>query len=282
MNLSKTLIVSHDAGGAFLLSKWCRDWASKIDFVYCLKGPAIDIFMDVLPLLEYSEYSQWDGIKRVITSTGWQTSFELMAIKEAREKEIYTVSYLDHWANYGSRFLMNNRQYLPDEIWVADKEAKLIAKKEFLNKSITYRYIRNRHLSDLKRNISRCSFKKKYILICLEPIRTSYSIVKAYDILIKYLIKTYSSNFNIILRDHPSKSETRIDYLIKGLIRTFDIKISTDSLENDLARSLCVIGYQSSVLVYSISLSIPTLSFYPNEIMEPILPHNKIEYISRL
>ena len=143
--MSNTLIVSHDAGGAFLLSKWCRDWENKCEFVYYLNGPAIDIFKNIIPDICNLENIDWKEVSRVITSTGWQTTFEVDAVKVAKNKGIYVVSYLDHWANYTSRFLIDGNLHLPNEIWVADNEAKLIAEKEFYNKPIEYRFIRNRH-----------------------------------------------------------------------------------------------------------------------------------------
>ena len=114
MNTAKVLIVSHDAGGAYLLSKWCRDWDSRLDFSYYLAGPAVDIFSEAIEGINILDNVDWAEVTHVITTTGWQTEFEKQAINIANNKNIYVVSYLDHWANYLERFIYHGKSIFPD------------------------------------------------------------------------------------------------------------------------------------------------------------------------
>ncbi len=281
MNLSKVLIVSHDAGGAFLLSKWCRDWASRLDFSFYLSGPAIDIFSEIFNDLDVVEHVDWNEVTQVITSTGWQTEFEKQAINAAKIKKLYVVSYLDHWANYRDRFEYLDSMVYPDEIWVADNDAMSIAKNVFGESISKFRKIRNRHFFQIKSNIDQTS-NKNNVLICLEPIRTNYSLSEAYKELAQFLLERVDPNIDIVIRDHPSKTETNMDSLINMVSNHFNVAASENSLEQDLSDSKTVIGYQSSVLAYAVDLGIETYSFFPINKMEPILPHTDITYISTL
>lgn len=281
MNTAKVLIVSHDAGGAYLLSKWCRDWISRVRFSFYVSGPAIKIFNQAIPSANFTDHVDWSNINQVITSTGWQTDFEINAIQTAKKKRIYVVSYLDHWANYTERFLCEGKMVYPDEIWVADDEAMALAKNAFDSKVSRYRKIRNRHFCQIKSNIDH-SVNKNTVLICLEPLRSEYSLIEAYDVLIDFLIGGFSSTTHIVIRDHPSNTETKLDYLVDRLDAYFNVTASENSLEQDLSSCRVVIGYQSSVLVYAIALGIDAYSYFPLDKMEPILPHVDITYISTL
>lgn len=279
MNLSKTLIVSHDAGGAFLLSKWCRDFRHKAEFEYHLKGPAIKIFKDVMPSIEVLEDVVWNKVTRVITATGWQTEFEISTIEKAKENGIYVVSYLDHWANYMERFSHNGSVILPDEIWLADREAMKVANNVFSKHSIKLRFIRNRHFSEIKLAVSNAPQKKDSVLICLEPIRNGYSLKEAYKVLKSHLINNYNEGKKIIIRDHPAGVDTGSGYLSQELSETFDVEFSKNTLEIDIANAERVYGYQSSVLAYASYLGVDVFSYYPKYLYEVILPHKDISYI---
>ena len=66
----------------------------------------------------------------VLTGTGWQTDLEYEAINLAKKKKKKTISFIDHWAVYRERFIRKNNFCFPDELWVGDKYALKIAKKE--------------------------------------------------------------------------------------------------------------------------------------------------------
>lgn len=280
MNLKTVLIVSHDAGGANILALWCRQWKQKLNFVFKLSGPAVTIFNNEIPdLVNISTYPETGSIQGVITSTGWQSNAEFEAIEWAKVHHIPVASYIDHWVNFKTRFERRNLFVLPDEIWVADQEAMNIATKEFSNFTVSFRYIKNRYFTRLKRAVSRSDITSDSLLICLEPIRDNITFDDVYSNLANYLAGSIYKNMKLVIRDHPSSVDTGLTILLDKLKKDFNITISNNELSRDLSRAAAVVAYQSSVLIYASYLGIEAISFFPVKKMEPILPHKVIQYI---
>lgn len=278
MNTKSILIVSHDVGGANNIAYWARELATHYQFSCYLAGPALKVFNDYVPHLpvhkEKPEFTEFDF---VVTGSGWQSQFELNAIKEAKLLGVPCGAYLDHWTNYKARF----RDELgaicyPDEIWVADREAYTIAQGIFSCDVHKIRFVRNRYLKQLTSDYSSHQQSKPSInLICLEPIRNEVTYEEVYGRLVAQLDTSTAR-----LRLHPSNAPCGLE-LLKSLLDSKNItyEFSQSPLHVDLAESKCVYGYQSSVLVYATNLGVPTFSYYPSKEMEPILPHSSIHYL---
>lgn len=129
------VIVSHDAGGAEILSSW----AVRQDepFLLVLGGPALKVFerklgkVEVLDLEQALEKADW-----VLTGTSWQSDMENDAIALARTLQKKSVYFLDHWVNYRQRFEVDGELQLPDEIWVGDKNAYRLAQEIFIGATV--------------------------------------------------------------------------------------------------------------------------------------------------
>ncbi len=107
----------------------------------------------------------------IITSTSAKADHEVQFLKIAKLSGIRTISILDHWVNYASRFLRNGEYIFPDEIWVTDNEAREIANASFENLKVTqienpYKvYLQNRYLPRSKPH-------RGTVLYCTEPIKS--------------------------------------------------------------------------------------------------------------
>ena len=129
----RILIVSHDAGGAEVISAWVKN-NSFHQYGYCLQGPAQSIFFRKLPGIRTCgcneiELSQFD---LVLTGTSWSSELERRMILQAKEEGIKCAAYLDHWVNYRERFGFPSQDWmenLPDEIWCGDEYAMQILRK---------------------------------------------------------------------------------------------------------------------------------------------------------
>ena len=123
-------VVSHDAGGAEILSSWLRQ--NKQPYCLVLDGPAIAIFQRKLgnckidPLTQAIELCDW-----VLCGTSWQSNLEKEAIAEAKFAGKKVVAFLDHWVEFEERFQNQGVSVFPDEIWVGDMDAERIAQKIF-------------------------------------------------------------------------------------------------------------------------------------------------------
>jgi hypothetical protein len=77
-----------------------------------------------------------DKVETVFLGTSHPVSsdyFELNCLKKAKQKNIYTISFIDHWINFKLRFTDGNGELIfPNEIWVVDEKAKQLAVEEGL------------------------------------------------------------------------------------------------------------------------------------------------------
>ena len=111
-------IISHDAGGAELLSSYVKNVKNK--YFFCLSGPAIKIFRKKLHKFTNRKLSFClKKCNEIVASTG-ETNFEIKAIKRFKAHEKKTTAVLDHWSKYKKRFLFKKNYIFPNEIWASD------------------------------------------------------------------------------------------------------------------------------------------------------------------
>ena len=123
-------IFSHDAGGANLLANYVKN--NNDDYVFCLKGPATNIFKEQGLVFKNEKLKSAIAISNsVICSTGYQSNHEYNAIKHAKSLKKKCVVIFDHWTNFSSRLVRNSNAVIPDEIWVVDSYAEMIARQLF-------------------------------------------------------------------------------------------------------------------------------------------------------
>ena len=134
MNISeykKILVVSHDAGGAEIVSSFIKK--NNLKCFYKLSGPAAKIFKSKIKKIPKLKNKL--NLDLIVTGTSLKNSNEIVSIKYAKLKKIYSISFLDHWINYKNRFIRNKKMILPDEIILGDRISLNIAKK-FKNKKV--------------------------------------------------------------------------------------------------------------------------------------------------
>ncbi len=280
MAFKTILIVSHDAGGGNLLAYWCARWQSRANLIYMVSGPALEIFKSInLAKVCIEDYPSPASVDFVVTSTGWQSNFEYDTIKWAKQHHLPCASYLDHWVNYENRFRRGGVSLYPDEIWVGDQDARNLATEVFNFKRMKLRFIRNQYFCELKRQVEFLSTIADSVLICLEPIRNGISYSDVYLHLVQYLANSKYRVMKVVIRDHPSGTDTGLELLKSLLDPKFDVTVSQNTLWQDLSGSCAVVGYQSSVLAYACYLKLTAISYFPIEKTEPKLPHDNIEYI---
>ena len=143
-------IVSHDAGGAEILSSFVRQTTPRC--LFSLEGPALNIFRRKLSICEtLSLETALEQAEWLLCGTSWQSDLEWRAIAIARKQGKRSVAFLDHWVNYRERFIRNGIEHLPDELWVGDAEAEAIAIRLFPR--VTVRYVENPYFSDLRKEL---------------------------------------------------------------------------------------------------------------------------------
>ena len=133
--IQKIGVVSHDAGGAEFICALIKNM--KGNFIFSLKGPAIQIFRKNFG--EVKNYDLNELIKKskwLICGTSWQSEHENKALYLAEKSGILAVSVLDHYTCYEERYIKENYNTIPKEIWVADEKSSVLAQNLAPNSKI--------------------------------------------------------------------------------------------------------------------------------------------------
>ena len=290
-------IISHDAGGAEVLSSWLL--RGQGDYCLVLEGPAINIFNSKLGRQEVKKLEEALSISELIVcGTGWQSSFEVNAIKEARAKGKRVVAFLDHWVNYLQRFEFEGTHYFPDEIWVTDEYAMKSAQEIFQN--ITVINKGNPYLEDITKKIKFIQKKGNQdgegnsILYVCEPIRehallscgnemlNGYTEESAAEFFFDNVKNIYQKISKIVIRPHPSESKEKYNWLISKY-NTMNIEISNnDNLLDDVVNADTVVGCESMALVVGLLAGKCVISTIPFGGKLCSLPHKNINHMYKI
>ena len=130
----RILVVSHDAGGAEIVSAWVKKYPGP-SYTFILEGPAGSIFQKKIPGLNITPRNEVLNsnlaFDLVLTGTGWGSDLEIRLVDWAKRRGLRVASYLDHWVNYRERFVLEGGLILPDEIWAGDRYAHDLAGEIF-------------------------------------------------------------------------------------------------------------------------------------------------------
>jgi hypothetical protein len=287
-------IVSHDAGGAEILSSWLRQNPQP----YCLAidGPAISIFQRKLGNLKiYSLIDAIDLCDWVLCGTSWQSDLEKQAIVRARSAGKKVIAFLDHWVHYSERFQLGDVTTLPDEIWVGDVEAKRLAQKIFPKIKVVL--IPNPYFNDLQIELSTIqklsNDKKKYsVLYVCEPIREhamlAYGDERYWGYTEEEALHFFLKNIGALgvigdvrIRPHPSESKAKYDWarLANPLVSETH---TTQSLLRQIAGADIVVGCESMAMVVALLAKKRVVSSIPPGGKSCVLPQNGIEHLQEL
>lgn len=291
----KIAVISHDAGGAEIISSFIR--RNKLDCFYVLSGPAIKIFEGKLGVLDLKELDiAIDQANLILCGTSWENKIEVEAIARARTLKKHSIVFLDHWVNYQERFILDNVVVLPDEIFVFDEFAMKTAQKLFFGVKLTL--IENPYFLDIKSHLSNISAPKKpkneifNILYVCEPIREhalrvydnemywGYTEEDALKFFLMHL-KVLSDKISYItIRPHPSEREEKYDWA-KSILPRITISKS-EPLINQVINANIVAGCSSMAMIIGLLANKRVVSSIPPEGNVPGLPYKEIEKLSDL
>ena len=281
-------VVSYDAGGAEIISSYIV--RNKIKALYCLQGPAVNIFngkihkIEILSLDDLINKSDW-----LLCGTSWQSDLEWKAIQRAKKANKKVISFIDHWVNYRERFIRNNEECLPDEIWVGDHYAEKIAKDTFSNLKI--KLIENPYLLDIKKQLSKLGkirVEGNSVLYVCEPIREhayfqygdehywGYTEEEALRYFLTSIDNIFKAKGLIVIRPHPSENFNKYDWVFDEFNHK-DIKIDNKkTLLEQILGSDIVAGCESMAMVVAILAEKEVISSIPTDGRPCVLPHKEI------
>jgi hypothetical protein len=286
----KVGVCCHDAGAAEIISSYIKQ--KNISPLYYLSGPAIKVFerkigcIDNIFMLDIVNKSEW-----LLCGTSWKSDLEWNIIKEAKKQQKKVIVFLDHWINYRERFIRNNEEYLPDEIWVGDHYAEKIAKEIFSNLKI--KLIENPYLLDIKKQLLKLGknrVESNSVLYVCEPISElayfqhgdehywGYTEEEA----LRYFLTSIDEIFKarlVIIRPHPSEDLDKYDWIFDEFNHK-DIKIDNKkTLLEQILESDIVVGCESMAMVVAILAEKEVISSIPPGGRSCVLPYKEIKII---
>lgn len=287
------VVVAHDAGATNHIISWVKN-AGNVQVRACVRGPALALWTRAFPHANTSDTLKDTlvGAGALISGTGWASSLEHDARKMARQLGIKSIAVIDHWTNYSARFVRDEMEVLPDEIWVTDVHAKMLAEKVFANLKIVL--LPNLYLDDLvqevrlheSRQMNRTAHNLLYVL---EPIREAWGadVVAGEFLGLDFFINNLAilgldDDISIRLRPHPSDPIGKYDQWINAQ-RSMNISLdNSPMLAESIAWSDVVVGCQTYALVVALAAGRRVISSIPPWAPPCVLPQPEIIRLSDL
>ena len=214
-------VVCHDAGAANIILAELRQnpgW----DLRPVMEGPALALWnaersLNVKLAEPVRLGEALTQARSLLSGTGWASDLEHQARLLAQHQSVSSVAVIDHWVNYPERFVRHGEQVLPDEIWVTDEEALVIARNHFPGTSLKLQ--RNRYAETQVAAIrAEGPTQPGRVLYLLEPIRYRWPGLdqpgefEALDFLSEHLQRLVPRELaHLRLRLHPSEPPGKYD-----------------------------------------------------------------------
>lgn len=264
------LVVAHDAGSAEIIAAHVKKHLPTTNFVVYVAGPALRIFRR--EQIAFHRIPTTVGaivniIKKnlhassALLGTGWMTTIERDALREAKAFGLKTAVYLESWSNYRERFgypHANWQKNLPDEIWLGDKPALLLAQKFF--KHTTLRYVPNQYFVNIKnryRRLKHGASKSPDVLFLSDAVSGMEKVFEEFLLNLSAKPRPY----HIRIRFHPADDRKRYDQIIAHMKDVADIKKSGGKdLVRDLSAVNAVVGTETVAMVGSVLVGKKTIS----------------------
>lgn len=289
-------VVSHDAGGAEIISSYIRQ--NGLQCAFCLEGAARGVFARKLGKAESQELvALIDACDWLLCGTSFLSDLEWRAIGLARNLGKRTIVVLDHWINYRQRFFRHDIWHFPDEVWVGDELGARLAHEEL--SELEVRLVPNAYFSDIRSELAaipasdRDSHGGLTILYVSEPLREDGLALYGNELYwgyteedaLRYFLANVSRLGNridsIIVRPHPQENANKYRWVIDE----YSLPIVTGegkTLLEQIVESDVVVGCATMAMVVGLLAGKRVVSCIPPGGKTIPLPHREIENIRGL
>lgn len=283
-----TSIVCHDIGSANIIFSALLQ-TGRADWRPFLLGPAKRAWQKLFPNIKiFSTLEEaLDKSNFLITGAGWGSDLEHEARKLAYKSNLMSIAVVDHWINYEERFIRGDEKILPNEIWVADKYAFMVANKIF--KDIPIQQIPNLYLEgELKDLPTIGGIENPELIYMLEPTRANWGRsepgeFQALDYFMDKLpLLNLPKGTPIKLRPHPADEAHKYDQWIMRQSRNKVMLDLSCSVSEALVNAKWVVGCESSALIIALIAGREVYCSLPPWAPPCRLPHDGLRYLSEL
>lgn len=280
-------IVCHDAGGANQIQAMVAAGDLRPD-VLLLDGPARQSWKNPWASSRRADHPEeaLRGIRTLVTGTGWGAHLEHHARNLARKMGIFSVTVLDHWINYASRFEGDGHRVLPDLLWVVDEYARRIAAETFPGIPIEIRP--DRYAEQQLREIRALSPRTpNEFLYLLEPVRSAWGRTEAGEFqALEFFLENLPAlalptKTQIFLRPHPSDPPRKYEKYL-GTEHAHELGEDQRTLAQALSASRWVAGCQTYAMTLALKAGRTVICTLPPWAPPCALPHDGIVHLKEL
>jgi hypothetical protein len=276
-DLAKPLVVvAHDAGAANLILAWLDPSDPPRAL---MEGPARALWrtrMGDAPLCLHLDEAI-EGAATLLSGTGWASDLEHNARVIAGDRQLRSIAVVDHWTNYQMRFVREDIERYPDEIWVVDAAAFALARSQF---DIPVVRQHNTYLETQIAEIGPAQAPGSALLV-MEPIRDNWAQAGDGEFQMLDWFMTQRSklgmepNDTIYLRPHPSDPLGKFDaWLACNRAATLD---DSPTLAQAIGRVGIVAGAHSQAMVVALAAGRRVVCALPPWAPACRLPFGEIE-----
>jgi hypothetical protein len=266
--MKKTIFIVHDPGGydvIFPVFNRFQNAGLNIDF-YCL-GPAAKIqpqfkLTESELLSELDRLIANDQLQMIVAGTSWGSETEIKAIQLCKSAGIVTVSILDYWSNYATRFRDLMGEFTFPDIYIVMDE---LARQEAIAEGVPPQIIKVMGHPGLDAYLQMDARKKlgsshvRRILFLSQPIslfygeRLGYSEHSVLRDCLEVLDKLENTSLSVKFhpKDDPVFQEQYRDLSVEG------------SLSDLFANFDLIIGMSTMGILYAVLAGIPAISYQP-------------------
>ncbi|MES2510105.1 MAG: hypothetical protein V4625_09255 [Pseudomonadota bacterium] len=286
-------VVSHDAGGAEVLSSYIKQ--QGLACLYVLEGPALAVFRRKLGDVQTTslETAILDA-SSLLCGTSWQSDLEFEALGLARRAGKRTVTFLDHWVNYRERFTRGEDVRLPDEVWVGDELAKKIAEAAIPGPPV--RVVDNPYFADIRTELnalvrhSPTAGESLSVLYVCEPVREHALRQFGNERHLGYIEDEALTHFlahmgslgkpvgRLVIRPHPSEVADKYDW-VSAQSSVPTVRGGNQTLLQEVVDADVVVGCESMAMVVGLLAGKRVISCIPPGGRPCVLPYPEIELL---
>ena len=280
-------VVCHDAGACNLILPWLQRPGLQVRAV--MQGPALALWrtrFGAAPLCS-SLPQALAGVQLVITGTGWASTLEHDARVLAQRLQLRNAAVVDHWVNYGERFVFDDQQQWPSEFWVTDEEAVKLACQHFPQHRL--RCYANRYLQEQVQAIrplpgGPAGPHTGDVLLVMEPARSDWGRGvagewQALDYFMQWRAAAgIPDGTTVRLRPHPSDAPGKYgDWLARHQGVVLDRHAT---LAQAISGARWVVGCESQALVVALAAGRQVFSSLPPWAPACRLPHAGVQRLA--
>lgn len=252
-----------------------------------VKGPAVAIWEHFFPGQEIvTDLPQIHQISVMVTGTSLRSDLEHQARLLAQKTGLRSVTVLDHWVNYKSRFVRNGCCVMPDEIWVVDEYAETLARKNFPGMPVIRCpdcYGKNQ----LGKVAELTSHTPHRLIYMLEPVHSDWGKDEPGEFqALRYFFQRFrhiglDKITEVQLRPHPSEHSDKYNSFLNEDGR-IPVRLSKGTLAEAISGARWVAGCQTYALTLALAAGRRVFSTLPPWAPTKGLPHKGIEYLREM